>query len=541
MASNGRHLAVVAKPRLENAGWEIKVRDNLDHSTLIAVISDFISFSISPELNAAGAGAITLSLDTPLFRNSLPNGADASTLEDYEYIWEAYEDGLLRFQWLGRNVEHHQVEDDEQRTVTISGPGIAETLRFAKIMRPGFPKAVPKKMLTNPEFSSGSDEKPAYKWIFPPKWTTMRMWWTLFKSAQKRGTIPWIKPTFTDVKDSGGANWVYVPTVKSTTGVGFSPTAGQDLLDFLDDCTGQDYSTYFAEYTEWMMWPGGKLDVRPVIGVHREREVIFGEGQYQSVEVVRNREEISNVVVAVDNTGNFSVAQDTSSVKHWNRREMYYDAAGNVTQQNRRTAVAKNVLAQNKDEKAEWTIGIPSFLGNRRPFYNFNVGDWIGIDTWHANRANTVSAYRVKAISVTVAGETPEVQLTLQSAAQYRKSQLEKALTWIIHRVGNRPYDPYDDSASTNKTNATFPKNGYVDGIRVFIQPTDPGDTLARPGDLWYDIDYAPQNGYVYQPPTGSTLANWNNGQNPYNSPSLRYSAPDYKYDSGNLNPNVGS
>lgn len=536
MASNGKFLAVVQPIRLENTGWEIRVRDYNNFSTLVAIVQDWVSFSISPELNGSGQGSITLNLDTLFFTQDLLDGKSTQNLLEYEYLWEAWENGSLRFQWLGRNVDEQRISEDETRTVTISGPGTADLLKSAVILRPGFPKALPKKALNNPNYHSGTDNSPAYKWIFPTNWTVMRMWYTLFKSAQKRGTIPWIKPTFTAFKDSGGAKWKFVPTVATFAGEGFSPQIGQTLYDFLQDCTGQDFSKYWAEYCEWVMHPGFKLDVRPSIGAHREKKVIFFEGgSIYDKQRTRSRENIGNFVIVNDNTGRDSHVSDAASIKHWNRREYFYDQAeGTTTIAARRTAVARNVLRQQRNEVSEWTITVPAFEEFKRPFYDYQPGDWIGISTWHASSGNTVAAYRVLAITVTVDGETPTVELTLQDEFHYELNNLQKQLTWIIHQVTKKPQaiNTNDNQTdTTNTTNATFGKEGYADGIRVFIQPGDPGK-LARAGDFWYDTSYTLGNSYVYTvpPATSSVVLIGSNDD----------STADYTpADSGNLNPFV--
>lgn len=522
MASNGRYLNVVQPARLENIGWEIRVRDNIDFTTLVAVVPDFITLSVGPELNASGAGSATFNLDSPFWHSLLGNGRSAMSLRDYEYLWEAWEDGNLRFQWLGRNIEESPVDDTESRSLTVSGPGGAEVLRMAQILRPGFPKAVPKNL--KPEFASGSDKTAAYKWIFPPKWAAMRMWITLLNAAQRRGTIPWIKPKFTPYVDSGRTPWEYYPTVASETKQGFSPEVGKDLFDFLNDCTGQDYSTYFAEPTEWVMWPGFKLDVRKTIGTHREKKVIFYESRIAERTRTRSREEIRNVVVVVDNAMGMSTVTDAASVNKWNRREMFYtEGASHVTQPDRRTKVAKSVLKQNKEEKDEWTIVVPANDLHRRPFYDYNIGDWVGFSNWSPSVASTVSAYRILAMVVTVEGETPTVELTLQSKMQYRLLQLQKALTYFLNHAGKGITLPdvttrNQDDTQVDTGNATFGNQGFADGIRVFIQDDDPG-VLARPGDFWYDTSYTPEGGYTYDPETPLTF------DLPTNSPLLPLSS----------------
>lgn len=511
VTSNSLFLQVRDVPPLDNVGWEVRVLDHHDLTTLVAIIPEWVELTVGPELSACGAGSITLDMDSPFWRTTLPNGAAAADLQEREYLWEAWEDGVRRFQFLGRNTEEHLLDDSETRTVTISGPGAAEVLRCGVILRPGFPAPLPAGL--NPVTAVTADNTiSTLGWEFPVDWPAMRMWHTLFKAAQSRGTFPWVMPMFTDTTDSGGQPWEYIPTIPTTPfenipTQGFRPTLGQDLLDFLNDATGQDYSKWFAERAEWVMWPGFNLDVRKVIGTHREDKVIFFEGAIQQKQRTRARDKIANVVCVRDVTGGESISTDPDSVFFWGRREQLLTRNENVTDAARRNALSQTYLEQNKDEKSQWVITVPYDDPGRQPFRDFNIGDWIGVSTYRPSVESTVDAYRVMAIVVNISADSlvPTVELTLQSKMEARERQLELRLTEIINKVDNTTNPPGSNIPTPPSVTTpvgldpngnwtlmpdlgAFTGGGGSGGVKVFIQPNDPG-SAASTGDFWYQTE----------------------------------------------------
>lgn len=514
--SNSIFFEVVETPPLHNVGWQVQVREPVGFGQVVAIIPDFSELSVGPELSAPGAASITLDADHPIWAQPLRNGQPATTLKDQEFLWEAYEDGALRFQWLSQRVEEKPVEDDESRDITISGPGVAQVLSWAVIMRPGYPHAIPPNlkrpgttMADADSAQSYSDAQPSYSWRFPPTWPTMKMWYTLFTSAQNRGVAPWVRPTFTAEKDSGGAKWEWVATqdntgttLTSTVGdaqpLGYAPTLGMNLLDFLAECTGQDPDKYLAERLEWVMRPGLMLEVRKSIGVHREKQVIFHEGLIQQIERTRSREELVNHVVVTDEYGAESIAADAASIAKWNRRESYQDKFGTLTDPARRIAAARTFLEQKKDEKSGWVITVPADLPGRRPFRDFTIGDWIGIGAFNDQGESTWQPYRVLAIVVNVQGEVPTCELTLHSKFDAQQLELQRKLTYIINHPStgsgkvNLPQDGTGAVIRNPDGSYTLDPNynlGGGGGTKVWIQPEDPGGA-AQVGDFWYDTSY---------------------------------------------------
>jgi hypothetical protein len=523
--SNGRYLTVYKAPSAPGTGFEVRVLDPTDMATEIAVVPGYSSLTFGPQLNDPGAGSITLSQDDPFWRTllpyPLPNGENtARGLLSYDCLWRVYDNGELRFEFLGRDLDYQQ-DDAENKTLQISGPGGAQVLTYGKIMPPGFPAPPPPLDPNNPNVDasvSGSNTVAARTWMFPFRWPAMQMWWEVFKASQSRGTIPWVKPTFTATADSAGQPWVYVPTIETVSKVsGYRPEIGTNLLDFLNQCTGQDYSVYFAMRAEWQMRPGMYLDARKRIGVNRSGKPISGfdaaktvrlyDTSVTSIDHTRNRDTIANYVAARDVNGDFSLVTDAKSVRTWSQRELLDTGHANIIEPPRRHDLASTILQQNNDEIIEWTIQIPYGDPGREPFKDFHVGDWVSVEHYTEDGTNYTIAYRVLAIVVTDADDTTTVELTLITQDMFNQSQLTAKLTDLVNRVNTNsktdptnptqlPTVPDTGSSVLTATDGTLGWDssfgGAGGGVQVFIQSTDPG-AAANVGDFWYDISGAPE------------------------------------------------
>ncbi len=480
--SNSVFFAVVTAPPLDNAGWSVRVLDHTDFSTVVAYVNEWSTLAIAPQLNDPGTGSIVLDADSPFWATTLPNGEPATVLRDREYLWEAWENGVLRMQWLGTTRRQVEVTDDETRPWSISGPGAAHVLTWAKVFPPGFP-----------------DPPAELTWPFTDTTPAMEIWLNLLQAAQGRGTVPWVQPIFTATRDAAGAIWADVATTYTTPGR-LMPELGSDLLTQLDTATGQTLSKPAGMRAEWVMWPGFQLDVRPTIGVHRESTVIFYETQLRSVEKVGLSENVANVVVVRDSYGNITPATDATSIARWNRREWLHQQ-DNADEQAKRSAIAQIMLDQRSGERESWTIQVPYELPDRRPFVDYQLGDWIGVGLHDPVNGHVTNAYRVVAIAVQIDDTgTPTVELTLQSVLDSKQRELEKQLTAVVNTVTNvsntigteLPVGP-DVPLVYQPGTGWIPVSdldlggggGIGGGIQVFIQADDPG-TDAHTGDFWY-------------------------------------------------------
>lgn len=519
--SNSVRMAVRPTLPYPGAGWQVRVRDSSDFTTELAVINEFVELSAGPQLNDVGQGSVTFDADHPFWSTVLANGESAHTLLEFEHLWEAWEDGVLRFQWLGSAIEEHYIEEDETRAVTVSGNGTAQVLAWAAILTQNFPSPAPEP----PPYSS----QPRGQWEFPPDFAAMTMWYTVMQAAQKRKTIPWVKPLFTSTQDALGGEgsvWEYVPTIQTSADtitvdgitaprLGFAPELGTNLLDFLNTCTGQDDNQHFAMRAEWFMWPNFQLEVKKIInaesgvvagiGSHVEDKVIFYEAGTAECSRTRARDNIAtSIIVWAKDSGDFSSAEDSVMVSKWGRREYFESSYSNLTDATRRDAAAKIILEQRKDEVSEWTIQVPYGLPGRRPFVDFDIGDWVGVGRLDpVTHASKVEAFRVMAMVVNIADDASTVELTLQSVLDVQVHQLARQLNSLINKIdqGNPFNDTFPGTGPTYPAPLYLNPNGSISPVttdtsgtalgpvRVFIQDTDPGDQ-ARPGDFWYDTGY---------------------------------------------------
>ncbi len=489
--SNSIFYGLIAATDTPDIGWTVKVRTAPNYERVFAVIDEFTNLTISPELNGVGQGSVTIDADSPfweVFVDALP-AVDQITGKDH--LFEAWEDGILRFEFFGTSVQENVLAEDDSRTITISGPGSANMLTWAKVFPYGYPNA-PKGVLAATR-----------TWPFTVRTSSMSIWWTLWNEARKRGTIRPVKLAFSAGRDSGGQLWADLNPVFVRQEVEW-PEMGTNLLERLNQATGQDTSTYSVIRADWVMWPGFTLDVRPTIGFDRSDKVQFWEGQVQSSDRTRNRAEVANVLCVRDDNNNYTPAVDTSSIKVYSRREHYYQMSI-VSNDTQRAAVAQTVLEIMRQERAQWTIRLPYGLADRRPFYDFNLGDWIGVSKFDTTmRTSTVEKYRVRGITIQVSPDGVEMELTLETLLDAKIRDLERKLQKILNTTqpstlppdsGQDP-DPYSKlyvwdpktKSWTARPNAAKAVTGVTPtdpGLKVFVQNVDPG-AAAKIGDFWY-------------------------------------------------------
>lgn len=536
--SNSATFTVRGTPPLENTGFEVRVAwfepiystggsvaNRADSPTVIGVIPQYAALAFGTELSASGQGSLTMDLDMAIWAQTMDNGRPYADLyqQFYEYVLQVWQDGVYLGDFLTRNVQYTDVADDGSRQVVISGPGAAELLKTAVIMPPGFPKPPPPGL--DPETAVGyKNDKAVLGWEFPLQWSAMRMWWQLYQAARSRGQLRWLHPTFEATKDSGGLDWEYVPTVDTASSYsGFRPDLGQTLYDFLNDCTGQDYSKWFAMRAEWMMRPGFKLEARRAIsaagvpfqgiGHDRSRQIVFFEGQLVGRQRTRVRDDIANYVAVRDANGFFSVSADPTSIARWGKREVLDMDNQNIVDSARRDRLAEIFVDQKKNEQSEWTITVPADLPGRRPFHDFDVGDWIGIGTFNGAEESTVDTYRVLAVTVTDQNDALTCELTLQDRIAYGVHLLEAKLTQTINKVlkqnlsvSNNVTKIIKDPNYSDGSGVTIPTGDVGDGrnangYKVWIQDTDPG-SKAVAGDFWYDTAYTLPTDVTVDPAT---------------------------------------
>lgn len=126
------------------SGWEICVRSAADYTTLLAIVpyKTWTGFQFAKQLNDIGSGTVTLNMDDPFWSSTLPDGHAAFELLDAECLWQFYQDGACRMEFLAETVTEQLVDSSEQRIVTVTGPGTAAVLKWGMSAPPGFPNIV---------------------------------------------------------------------------------------------------------------------------------------------------------------------------------------------------------------------------------------------------------------------------------------------------------------------------------------------------------------------------------------------------------------
>ncbi len=501
---------------LEEIGWEIKVLSHTDYTTELATIPRFDSLTVGVELSGKGAGSIQLDLDDIVFSNTLSSGDPSSDLLDYENLWNAYYNGVLRGQWLGEAVEEIVAADDSVHSVVVSGAGPAALLAQGVVYPAGFPQS---QVSTDPLAPVGLPTS------FEPE-PIFKIYLAYLEEIQNRGTITYIDPMFSDTGDSGGVEWA------DTNSTGWSPlfdpgegsqvfnsgaVLGKNMYELLELLSGKDATKPMTVIVDWLMRPGFKLDVRKNLGSHLEDRVIFSlGGAIKKLQRNRVRDSIANVVVVRDELGSYSIATDEESITKYGRREMLVQKSGpQAVDPALRPQIADVTLEQNKDEKSSWVVKVAPDKEGRVVFEDYNVGDWVGVE----RAIGVVDPYRVLVITVGVdKNGTMEVELVLQSLLEFQQEELARQLSVIENTISNLPYPEINFPTDFNPDDFSIPvfnpdtgqwdatgldslgglggdfggggfggSGGFGGGIHMFIQTDDPGDAAAE-GDLWFRL-----------------------------------------------------
>lgn len=443
----------------EEIGFEVVVRSHTDYNTIIAVIGDYIELTIGPELSAEGNGSITMDADSPFWYTNLPDGSLATTLLDFEHLWEVYERGILRFQFLGMSVREILLEDDLGRGISVSGPGTPEVLRWGKI----FPPTFPGKAVSPYKFTSS---------------TMMGAFISLLNACKNRGTATWITPTFTGLVDSAGVSWADRSDPRP-----FEPTEGIDLLDLLGVCTGQDVDNQAIVQAEWYMRPNFMLEAKPTIGTDKSQSVVFYDNATRVIERTRLRDEVYNHILVSDGNRNTSIsnaALAAVSKTRWNQRE-WYEKKSEVILGTDRQVLANGLLALMQEEKSTWVIEVAYDTPGLRPFVDYDIGDTVGVARYTPVGVNpltgavsggtrAVENYRVLAIVLKVQSDGEvRVELTLQSRLETKQRSLQKQIGRLLYDINNPKPRNFLQKGADNKDFTD------TDFLAIEIALPDPG------------------------------------------------------------------
>ncbi len=238
--SNGIFFQVFEIPPLANVGWEIRVISSQSWRTVqphkitmygkahkpfsaltpVMVIPKFISASMQQTISDVGAGSVTLDMDMDMWKTTLPDGRAALSILDYEHLWQVYENGTLRFEFLGQDVSEEFVTPDGTRAITVSGPDGAEVLNWFSVTSPFYPGKAP----------AGQPDKYFFRLA------AMDAWSRLFYFGNNNGFITWVDLTFYSNVDSAGKQWSDNPPPKPK-------------IDMIESTLSSDINFFFGEAT----------------------------------------------------------------------------------------------------------------------------------------------------------------------------------------------------------------------------------------------------------------------------------------------------
>lgn len=210
----------------------------------------------------------------------------------------------------------------------------------------------------------------------------MGIWNSVLQAAQARGTIPWVTTRANIVTDSFGNPW--------TDSVSVQIQNGTDLYSLLQTHAG-------IVNADWIMEPGFQLVIglpvevpvpsggagNPVsLGVDRSAQVVIHPaGALSSLQEVRDRSAIQNVVGAVNSDGTTISASNLASALTWNQREGWVQTAVQVDPASIQIAAQASIL-QTKDQVFSSTIQINPAWPGAQPWVSFDVGDWVGVESY---------------------------------------------------------------------------------------------------------------------------------------------------------------
>lgn len=400
-------------PPITLSAWELRVYRATDGS-LVGYVPRWRALTFRKAINEIGNGAVELDLDDPIFL-----AIGDSDLLEHENVWVVFWNGNRVFAFHNQEVAENLVQANGLRTVTMSGDGIGKRLKYGAILPQGFPSWAGNGRIRKWPTSGSGTEQP------------MKAWRDLFLEAQARGAISGITTTFSNAVDSKSVPW----PASSATHVELE--VGSD-----------DISTLLSKYAElsnadWIVNPDGTLDVAVQVvdgggnylsglGDRLENLVRFQVAHDQiSFSRNRHRSEIHNVlyVEAANGDIGYPAPTDSGSTTTWGRRETYLKAP-DASDATAALVFGSKAIPTMRGEQAEVNITVIPDHVDRVVFFDYDVGDWIGV-TANDSRLYGVNngAYRVMAISISVDDSAMStVQLTCQTVLDYKLARLQKAI-----------------------------------------------------------------------------------------------------------------
>lgn len=353
--SNTAFVEVLDPIPLENIGWEVHAVSPLDWTTKVAVFPYWKEMTFTKPVSDPGYGKLSVSASEP----RLQTDVNGYPLEDSEVLFQIYDEGVLRFDFLASKAVR---PEDKPDVITMDGKGTAQVLERAICLPAGWPTG----MATTRTFTG----------------TRIAAWLTLLNEAQARGVIPQFLVSFDGAVDTAGLAWPVAET--------FDINVGDNLYDML---------TQFCELYDatWVMRPGFHLDIYQVHGNDRRDEVIWHLGGH-TIEHVYDRDRSAIATDVYSGTdGVVAAASDLAAETRWGKREAWV-SSGDAKDFSAVARYANRNLELLKDQKKVRSVTVPWKAPFRRVFVDWNPGDICAVETLR----DGVEAVKITAVSVQV-------------------------------------------------------------------------------------------------------------------------------------------
>jgi hypothetical protein len=263
----------------------------------------------------------------------------------------------------------------------------------------------------------------------------MGVWKQLFDQAQARGTIPWMTTRLTASHDSEGNAW--------TDGMSVQVTNGTDLLALFTNYTG-------IVNADWVVDPNfvvrACLPVQPAgrgLGSDKSKTVILREAHsVVSRQRTRARDTVQNSIGGENSDGRVVSGQDAASIARYGQREGWVQTAESVNPVAMQIVTDASV-AQTKDESLTETINVqPEVPGAAKPFVDYDVGDWVGLE--RPAGGSIIDVVRVIGIAPSVAADGAKTwEITISTYRQWIQEQfaylVQKFGAQFIYSLGTTP------------------------------------------------------------------------------------------------------
>jgi hypothetical protein len=412
----------------------------------------------SQEISGVGSGSCTIDLDAEFMQY----GSTYRSIIEYPYVWEFYQNNVLRSDWISSNLDIKYVDQSLTRELVVSGRGLADVLRHGVVL----PPKVNQKWIGDANMTDLSGfrggriytygERPMVEgWPTLPEdfipITPMENWRKHFSRVRQRfaddpNTLHSVlmdinTSTFSSSSDSEGFAWdSYTGDEKKQLPAdGSGSTKGTNMYDLLVEMTRIEQADFYME-------PGAKLKVCKEYGTDRSARVIFNNPVLLSKSRQRDRSDIANSIYVENNLNHVNDIPgippptdsyfppgvvDIKSRKQWARRERYIELevsdqnSDNPTSESS-SSRAYSELARYKDELSSWDVSVPAGvelepgLVVNRPFIDYGIGDYIGLTSeGPVGQISSVEKLRVMAISGAVDSNGDlTVELTLETNLQ---------------------------------------------------------------------------------------------------------------------------